>query len=160
MNISTRLALASEKPALWQLYESAMRPHIEAIWGWDRGWQAADFDTAFAASSTCVVEVDGDLAGYVQLDAGEPEDYLRMLVLAPGYRSSGIGAVLLANLVGAARQGGRGLYLRVFRTNPAAQRFYEREGWCVAADEGDFFLMRQSACPGASPGLPRHGRSA
>lgn len=157
MNISTRVALAFDKPVLWRLYESAMRPHIEAIWGWDGGWQTAHFDNGFAASSTCVVEVDGNVAGYVQLDAGESEDYLRMLILAPGYRSSGIGAILLANIAGASSRAGRTLFLRVFRTNPAAKRFYEREGWFAAADEGDFFLMRQSACPGASPGLPRPG---
>ena len=163
MNLSTlftRPALAADKPALWQLYESALRPHIEAIWGWEDGWQAADFDTAFAAASTSVVEVDGNLAGYVQLKAGAADDYLSMLILAPGYRSSGIGARLLADVVDAGSRAGRALSLRVFRTNLAAKRFYEREGWVVAADQGDFFLMRPTACPGACPGSPTHGQSA
>jgi hypothetical protein len=59
MNITTRTALADEKPAIWRLYENAMKHHIEAIWGWDAAWQIADFEKAFAASSTYVVEVDG-----------------------------------------------------------------------------------------------------
>ena len=143
MKLSTRPALAGDKPALWQLYESALRPHIEVIWGWDGGWQTADFDTAFAAASTSVVEVDGNLAGYVQLKAGAADDYLSMLILAPGYRSSGIGARLLATILGASSRAGRPLSLRVFRTNLAAKRFYEREGWVVVADQGDFFLLRQ-----------------
>ena len=142
MKISIRAALAEEKPAIWQLYESAMKPHIEAIWGWDAAWQIADFDKAFSASSTYTVEVDGGFSGYVQLDLGTVENYLRMILLLPRFRSLGIGARLLAEILRVSRHDGRNLYLRVFRTNVAAKRFYEREGWFVAADEGDFFLMR------------------
>jgi ribosomal protein S18 acetylase RimI-like enzyme len=142
MKISTRTARADDKPAMWRLYESEMKQHIEAIWGWDAAWQITDFDKAFAASSTCIVEVDGRFSGYVQLDLGTVENYLRMIVLLPECRSLGIGARLLAEILRVSRHAGRNLYLRVFRTNVTAKRFYEREGWLVAADEGDFFLMR------------------
>jgi ribosomal protein S18 acetylase RimI-like enzyme len=73
-----------------------MKPHIEAIWGWDAAWQIADFDKAFSTSSTYIVEVDGKFSGYVQLDLGTTENYLRMIVLQPECRSLGIGAVLRA----------------------------------------------------------------
>jgi ribosomal protein S18 acetylase RimI-like enzyme len=142
--ISTRPALPSDKPAIWQLYQSALRGHIEAIWGWDDAWQADYFDKAYTGLSTRVVEVDGQFAGYVQVDGGEVDDYLSMLVLLPAFRSHGAGAHLLGSILAAARGDGRGLYLRVFRTNGAAKRFYEREGWAVVADEGDFLMMRPS----------------
>lgn len=145
MNISTRAALAAEKLAIWRLYESALRHHIEEIWGWDAAWQTADFDKAFSTSSTYIVEVDGKFAGYVQLDLGAVENYLRMIILQPGFRSSGIGARLLAQIVRVGRQHGRDLRLRVFRTNAAAKRFYQREGWFVAADDGDFLQMKPAA---------------
>ena len=145
MHISSRAALADEKPAIWRLYESEMKSHIEAIWGWDPAWQIADFDKAFSASSTYIVEVDGRFSGYVQLELGNVENYLRMIILVPGCRSMGIGARLLAEILRLSRHRGRNLYLRVFRTNAVAQRFYEREGWFVAADEGDFVLMRHGA---------------
>jgi GNAT superfamily N-acetyltransferase len=141
MKISTRTALVDEKPAIWRLYESEMKHHIEAIWGWDAAWQITDFDKSFAASSTYIVEVDGRFSGYVQLDLGTVENYLRMFVLLPGCRSLGIGARLLAEILRVSRHDGRNLCLRVFRTNGAAKRFYEREGWFVAADQGDFLLM-------------------
>jgi len=38
---ATRPALASDKPLIWRLYEAALRPHIEIIWGWDAAWQTA-----------------------------------------------------------------------------------------------------------------------
>jgi hypothetical protein len=37
------------------------------------------------------------------------------------------------------------IFLRVFRTNDKARRFYQREGWFVAVDEGNFVLMRHAA---------------
>ena len=142
LTVLTRFALASDRPTIWHLYEEALRHHIEAIWGWDAAWQKDHFDQAFATSSTRVVEVDGRFAGYCQLDVGEPDDYLRMLVLRTDYRSLGVGAHLLSSMQADSRREGRGLYLRVFRTNTSARRFYEREGWTAVADEGNFLLMR------------------
>jgi ribosomal protein S18 acetylase RimI-like enzyme len=146
-SISTRPALDSDKPGIWRLYEEALRHHIEAIWGWDGAWQADYFDQAFISLQTRMVEVDGQFAGYMQVDAGEVDDYLSMLVLAPAYRSLGVGARLLSETLADSRSKARGLYLRVFRTNSAAKRFYEREGWTLVADEGNFLVMR----PGLRP---------
>ena len=160
MKISIRAALIDEKPAIWRLYESAMKQHIEAIWGWDAAWQIADFDQAFSASSTYIVEVDGEFSGYVQLDLGTVENYLRMIVLLPEFRSLGIGARLLAEILRVSRHGGRNLRLRVFRTNVAAKRFYEREGWLVAADDGDFFVMRHQTSLAAATSKASHEPTA
>lgn len=143
-SISIRPALDSDKPGIWRLYEEALRHHIEAIWGWDDAWQTNYFDQAFLSLQTRVVEVDGQFAGYVQVDAGEAEDYLSMLVLAPAYCSLGVGAQLLSTIQAESRSKQRGLYLRVFRTNNSARRFYERRGWAVVVDEGDFLVMRHT----------------
>jgi ribosomal protein S18 acetylase RimI-like enzyme len=140
--IATRPARDSDKAIIWQLYEEALRHHIETIWGWDDTWQRTYFDKAYAGLSTQVVEVDGGFAGYLQVDPGPDEDYLSMLVLLPAFRTMGIGARLLTAIQAGSRRAGRGLYLRVFRTNASARRFYEREGWAVVADEGDFLVMR------------------
>jgi GNAT superfamily N-acetyltransferase len=143
--LTIRAALESDKAAIWCLYEGALRHHIEIIWGWDTAWQEANFNQAFARLSTRVVEVDRCLAGYIQVDPGSEEDYLSMLILHPGARLQGLGARLLSTIQSESRREGRGLYLRVFRTNAAARRFYEREGWSVVADEGDFLVMRPGA---------------
>jgi ribosomal protein S18 acetylase RimI-like enzyme len=141
-SVSTRPARDSDKAIIWQLYEEALRHHIETIWGWEDEWQRTYLDEAFLVSSTQVIDVDGRVAGYLQVDKGADEDYLRMLILDPAARSRRVGARLLSAILADSRAGGRGLYLRVFRTNTSARRFYEREGWAVVADEGDFLLMR------------------
>jgi ribosomal protein S18 acetylase RimI-like enzyme len=145
MMITTRIAHAGDRAAIWMLYQSAMRQHIEAIWGWDEDWQVADFEKAFSTSATYVVETDSEFSGYVQLDINEDDSYLRMLILMPAVRSMGIGASLLAEIQRLNRQAGRKLRLRVFRVNDAAKRFYEREGWRVEAEDDAGFLMTHAS---------------
>ncbi|MBD8532503.1 MULTISPECIES: GNAT family N-acetyltransferase [unclassified Massilia] len=145
-SMTTRPAAAGDKARIRQLYEAALRHHIEIIWGWDDAWQQAYFDKAFLDLSTRVIEVDGRFAGYLQVDHGNDEDYLSMLVLDAGFRSEGVGARLLAAIQAESGHAGRGIYLRVFRTNAAARRFYEREGWMLVGDEGDFLVMRPGVC--------------
>jgi ribosomal protein S18 acetylase RimI-like enzyme len=64
-----------------------------------------------------------------------------MLVLMPHVRSQGIGAKLVAEINRLSHQAGYRLGLRVFRTNGAAKRFYEREGWRVETEDDTFFVM-------------------
>lgn len=141
MDIATRIANEDDKVHVWTLYQSALKPHIESIWGWDEAWQVAYFEKAFSTSATYVLEAGSEIAGYIQLDINNREIYLAMLVLAPNVRSKGIGAKLLAEISRLAHQAGRTMHLRVFRVNGAAKRFYEREGWRVKAEEDAFFLM-------------------
>jgi GNAT superfamily N-acetyltransferase len=146
MLLATRLAQPEDRDAIWALYQTAMRSHIEAIWGWDEQWQIADFDQAFSAAASYVVEVGGEFAGYFQLDLSAEAIYLRLLVLKPGFQSQGLGARLLADIVHMSQQSRRRLSLRVFRVNGAARRFYEREGWTVESEDDAFFVMEHSAC--------------
>jgi ribosomal protein S18 acetylase RimI-like enzyme len=141
MKIVTRIAHADDRVAIWTLYQSAMRLHIESIWGWDEDWQIADFENAFSTSATYVVETNSEFSGYIQLDINEDENYLRMIVLMPRVRSMRIGTGLLAEIHRLSQHAGRNLRLRVFRVNGAAKRFYEREGWRVEAEDDAFFLM-------------------
>lgn len=144
----TRLAHAGDKAGIWHLYQAAMKPHIESIWGWDQDWQSADFDQAFSSSASYVVEVGGEFAGYFQLDLKPGDIYLRMLVLAPAFRSKGLGARLLANLCHMSVQSRRRLSLRVCRVNGEAKRFYEREGWTVESEDDLFWMMTHAGCKG------------
>jgi ribosomal protein S18 acetylase RimI-like enzyme len=141
MKIAVRIAMEEDRAAIWSLYESAMKRHIESIWGWDQAWQIAYFEQAFSASSTFVVEIDAQFGGYLQLDLGEREVYLSMIILTPVARSRRIGAKLLAQLNTVSQQAGLTLRLRVFRINVAARRFYEREGWRVNGEDDVAFSM-------------------
>ncbi len=149
MKIAVRIATEEDKGAIWILYESAMKPHIESIWGWDDAWQIANFDQAFAAMSTFVVEIDAQFGGYLQLDFRQREVYLSMIILTPAARSRRIGATLLSHLNAISQRAGQALRLRVFRINVAARRFYEREGWRVDDDDEVGFWMTHPLSEGA-----------
>lgn len=138
----TRVADGGDRAAVWALYETALRGHIEAIWGWEASWQQADFARAFATSATLMIERDGVVCGYCQLDLHAPVVYLRMLVLAPEARSQGIGAALLRAILQRTRAAGRSLRLRVFKVNEAAQRFYAREGWLAESSDDVAIYLR------------------
>ncbi|HEY5801329.1 MAG TPA: GNAT family N-acetyltransferase [Burkholderiaceae bacterium] len=141
MEIRTRLAGPEHKAAIWELYQSALQPHIETIWGWDLAWQHSYFEGAWSEAATLVVEADGALAGYLQLDLRPGAAYLRMLIIGQQFRGQRIGASLLAAVCALCEASANPLTLRVFRVNLAAQRFYQREGWRVVEEEETAYLL-------------------
>lgn len=145
MEIAARAALPQDRDAIRQLYEQAMRDHIETLWGWEQSWQDNDFNNAFQSSLTYVLESGATLLGYFQIDQNEKHDHLRMLILKPSARSEGVGAKVLSQILEITHDNGKTLLLRVFKSNVNAKRFYEREGWAVLAEEDSFFLMGHSS---------------
>ncbi len=141
-SLHTRVADDGDRAAIRALYEQALRGHIETIWGWDPAWQQANFDQAYTSMATLVVEQDGAMRGYIQLNLQAPEVYLSMLVLSPELRSQGIGAALLRALLQRTHAAGRDMRLRVFKVNQAAQRFYAREGWLAESSDEVAIFMR------------------
>lgn len=137
--IAARAALPCEKDGLRAVYTQAMREHIEAIWGWDQAWQDLDFDQAFHAAQTYVIEKRSSLLGYFQIDRQQHHSYLRMLIIKPEAQRLGLGASVLTRIVDIARGRGQPLLLRVFKINHDAKRFYEREGWTVKLKRRRFF---------------------
>lgn len=139
--IATRLATSADHAAIYQLYQSAMKAHVERIWGWDESWQRNDFDCAFDTSTSYVVETGMQFCGYFQLQFAAQADYLRKLILTAPMRSRGLGRRLLANIVATSHRSDKQLTLRVFRVNTDALRFYLSNGWRIAAEEEAFYLL-------------------
>lgn len=138
MNIHTRPARSDEFVILWDIYVQALAGYISQIWGWEEAWQRRDFAEAFGRSAPVVIELDGVVSGYYQMQQSAPDeyaDYLRMLILKPEAQSKGVGAHVLRQIVRDLGALGRQVSLRVFRVNPRARRFYEREGWVVVSED-------------------------
>lgn len=58
------------------------------------------------------------------------------ICLFPGMRGSGVGSALIRHSQDAAAALGHGMHLHVMRSNPGAQRLYERLGFVVTDDSG------------------------
>ncbi|GAA0372734.1 hypothetical protein GCM10009092_41260 [Bowmanella denitrificans] len=144
--INLRLAQAGneDKSYFWRHYQQAMRGHIESQWGWDENWQRQDFAKRWQDNQNLLV-VSGHLnLGYIQL-CQRPKHglYITMLIMAPQWRNKGIGRRLLLQLLKVYQA--QELTLRVFRCNQQALQFYVNAGFCVSAEEPDFYLLQAGA---------------
>lgn len=95
-----------------------------------------------------IAEYDGELVGYVRLQdkypliEGAGVLAVNGLAVSPKARRLGIGSALLdAVAAEGKRRGARKITLRVFATNTAAQRLYERHGYIVESRHTAEFLI-------------------
>lgn len=100
--------------------------------------EAAFLPPAAAADEVLVATIDDALVGYVKLGPDIPLDSHRHVLLvkglavAPDRQRQGIGGRLIDAAIERARaRGARKLSLRVFATNPGAQRLYAARGFVV-----------------------------
>lgn len=115
---------------MFDIHRSVFRSHIDELWGWNEDWQRGNFASECAAADTSVVEIDGDIAGYIQILEREDEIYVQNIAISADAQGKGIGTMLLKSLQSRAETLKVPLQLEVFRSNKPAQRLYERLGFC------------------------------
>ena len=153
MNFETRLATPDDRDALYEVYASAMKAHIEQIWGWDDAWQQTDFDAYFDPNAIQVARV-GDtpeawlghrIVAYVQTELSDDTLHIRMLCVAPEFQQKGIGSALLKGVIHTCSTERQDVTLGVFKINTKAHRLYERLGFEIVEATSTHYLMRRSA---------------
>lgn len=127
---------------LFELHRAVFREHIEKIWGWDEATQRSLFRREMDSSATRIVEVEGKTAGYLQIEADARRLFLRNLALDPDHQGAGLGSLVVRWLQREAAGRGVSVDLTVFRTNPRAERFYERLGFRRTGRTEAFVEMR------------------
>jgi GNAT superfamily N-acetyltransferase len=135
-----RLFQEQDRKALRKLYlESRRRAY--------RWWQSAfftreDFDKDTEGERIWVAVSDGVAVGFAA--AWERENFLHHLYVAPQHTGKGIGRLLLQTSVADL---GRPASLKCLKANQAAIRFYNKNGWIIAAEgvskgHGEYYLMK------------------
>ena len=114
---------------MFALHCLVFREHIAELWGWDETWQREDFRAKVSGSSCSLILHSGAPVGYLQTTEESGRIQLWNIAIHPLFQSRGIGQSVLKTLQQVAAQRGLPLMLRVFPTNPRAQRFYERLGF-------------------------------
>lgn len=95
---------------------------------------------------------DGEPVAYAISSRKDDDIHLHHIVVAPSMRGSGLGAAMLERLRAAATDAGaRRLTLKVYRTNEAAIRFYEREGFSTSAADDELLTMAVRLEAGRAP---------
>ncbi|RYD36226.1 MAG: N-acetyltransferase [Verrucomicrobiaceae bacterium] len=124
-------AAASDKTALFAIHELLFKDQITKVWGWDGGWQRANFDEEWERVETLVIRDETGLAGYLQKERHPDHIYVLNLALLPGSQGNGIGGEVMGLLKEEARTLGKCLRLSVFHINERALAFYLRHGFHI-----------------------------
>ena len=142
MQVALIPAVEEDKAEIWDMFVSAMRPHIEKIWGWEDSWQTNEFNSRFFELNTSFIAANGNKLGYVQYSLNEADTYLNMVILSPNSQGQSLGKYVLNEIQGV--QQGKPLKLRCFHVNERALNFYKKNGFGVIGSEENFVLLERN----------------
>jgi len=140
-SLTSRPAGPEDGELVYAMARAAMRPYVEARWGWDEEAQRRIHARRFAEHVTEILHVGDEPVG-LRVVEREP-DGIRLLRLhvVPAWQSRGIGSAVLEALRVEGAEAGLPIRLRVLRVNPRARAFYERHGFRVVGLTDDHHLM-------------------
>jgi (aminoalkyl)phosphonate N-acetyltransferase len=140
MTITVREATPEDWPAVASLLAELGRPDVRGLR--DEAWHGGRFVDYLAHPDTValVAEVDGDVAGFIDLEFRQrlnfrtPQAWIPDLVVSEAQRGRGVGAALTARAEELSRdQGCWGMTLESATWRKDAHRFYLREGYSDSA---------------------------
>lgn len=137
-----RQATDADYDFLYTLHVQAMRPYIEATWGWQEEWQQEYFALKFDPRKRQVIQINGRDAGTLVIEERQGDVYLALIELLPAFQNRGIGTAILTDLLRRAQVCHRPVALHVLKTNQPARLFYERLGFEIVAEEEIRYKMR------------------
>ena len=147
---SRRPSTPADDKLLYQLYCSTREDEM-TLWGAPADQQAAflrmQFDAQrahyglnFPHADHAVITINGEPVGRILVDRSRDEIRLVDITLLPEHRGSGLGSVLLRELLDESVATGKPVRLRAFKPSRAVG-FYERLGFRRIADEGAYWAL-------------------
>jgi ribosomal protein S18 acetylase RimI-like enzyme len=126
--LELRAATTNDRDFLWEVHRTALRPAVEATWGWDEAFQVRYFAEHFATSDRFIVCVDGVDAGVLQFTVKGDHLFLATVALLPEHQGRGIGTDLVNMVLAEGRRHNLPVRLQVLKVN-RARKLYERLGF-------------------------------
>ncbi|HET7094967.1 MAG TPA: GNAT family N-acetyltransferase [Thermomicrobiales bacterium] len=121
-----------------------LRPYVERTWGWDDAEQAARFHARFDPARYQVIVVGGVDVGALSVERSADELFIADIEILPEWRGRGLGAAIIAALIGEARQRGLPTTLQVTKVNPVI-RLYRRLGFDIVGESATHVRMSAPA---------------
>lgn len=140
--LTKRLATLDDYDFLYALHKAAMKESVSRMWGWDEAWQQNYFREKFDPSKREVLQWQGQDIGTISVREGEDELYLALIAILPQFQGRGWGTAVVQELIHQAQQADKTFTLHVLKTNPTAQKLYERLGLQIVAEEEFKFKMQ------------------
>lgn len=126
---------------LYKLYQDAMKPCIEATWGWDEEFQSNGFDNNLKPIDWKIINEGIERIGGFVLREGNDHLRLKMIIIKPEYRRKGIGRRVLTYIQSVAKEKSLPLRLSVIKANPVSQ-FYLKLGFFQYDEDDSFYKMQ------------------
>ena len=142
MDISLRRAEAGDLAFARGIYFETMRWIIERLFGWDEAREVAKFAAQFIPSEVCIIRIDGEDIGWLQIEERPDSIFLKQLYVAPSHQRRGIGGAVLDGLLATAQAKGKPVELGVVKINPA-RALYDRHGFRVTHEDEYKVYMRR-----------------
>lgn len=136
---------------LFRLYSTTRAEEIQA-WGWPEAQAQLFLKMQFTArqrsyratypnATYTLVVKNGEPIGQQIVDRDGKNIRLIDIALVPAYRGTGIGTLLLGDLIEESRSAKVPIELKVLRTNVAAIRLYERMGFVTTQEDAIYKEM-------------------
>ena len=155
LSFALRPAASEDREFLFELFARTMRGVVEQTWGWNDGWQRAEFARRFRSYTVSVVESDARPVGGLFTEHGPEAIFIHEIQILPEWQGRGIGTAIVRAVIEQATARGVPVELSVVPANDRAQRLYERLGFEVFAIESPFIRMRRR--PSIPEDLGRRG---
>jgi ribosomal protein S18 acetylase RimI-like enzyme len=151
---SLRAAVDADLTLTYAITRDAMLVYVERTWGvWDEAEQLDKHRRNFTPATHRIVVVGGQDVGLLAAEDEPHELWLVKLYLLEDARGRGLGSALVRRVIDEADRAGKGVRLRVLRSNPRAKALYERLGFRVVGEEPErFFMARPHAATGPAGG--------
>lgn len=151
---SRRPSTPADDEFLYRLYSSTREDEM-ALWGAPADQQAAflrmQFDAQrahygrhFALADHAIITINGQPVGRILVDRSRDEIRLVDIAILTEHRGSGIGSVLLQELIDESSATGKPVRVHAFKPSRAVG-FYERLGFGRTGDEGAYWAMEWDA---------------
>jgi ribosomal protein S18 acetylase RimI-like enzyme len=137
-----RPAEADDFRTLYDIHRSAMFELVDRVWGWDEADQEQRFRDYLGTTAIQVIEVEGEVAGFVHIASTPEAIEIANIELSPAYQNQGIGSNILQKTLADARERGLPVTLQVLKTNPEARRLYDSLGFHHVGETATHDLLR------------------
>lgn len=145
--ITKRPATPDDYDFLYALHKAAMKESVARMWGWNEAWQQDYFQKKFDPSEREVLQWQGQDIGTISVRETAEDLYLALIAILPEFQGRGWGTAVIQNLIHQTQQTGKTFTLHVLKTNPEAQKLYERLGLQVIAEEEYKYKMQLASPP-------------
>jgi ribosomal protein S18 acetylase RimI-like enzyme len=143
---SIRPAQRDELDALYTIHRAAMETYVSQTWGaWDDTFQR-DFFANNWPELRLAIDVDGGLAGFLDLDESPERIRVENVELAPAHQGRGIGTALLVSVQQRAALNRLPVALQVLKVNPA-RGLYEHLGFRQTGETETHYQMTWDGHP-------------